>query len=206
MRRKLVNLLAAISLVMCLGAVAVGVRSFLVEDYFRYTSLSVPGEAEMRQADVEVSWCRGGIDFTFARWTASTSQQMEVSRKYAPSKGLSHDVLFSRHYPSKRNRGLDWTFERLGFGVGGWTRSPGRLGESYSSVSAIALILPLWFPALLFAILPALWLRRWRIVRRRTRLGLCQHCGYDLRATPGRCPECGTVVAAPDTAPSGNPL
>jgi hypothetical protein len=53
-----------------------------------------------------------------------------------------------------------------------------------------------WWPLILgFSLLPAARVFRTlrTRVRRRRRPGRCQQCGYDLRATPDRCPECGTI-------------
>jgi hypothetical protein len=57
-----------------------------------------------------------------------------------------------------------------------------------------AVAVPHWFAALVLS-LPAL-LRFGRFIRgrRRQRRGMCAGCGYDLRATPEKCPECGRVI------------
>jgi hypothetical protein len=61
--------------------------------------------------------------------------------------------------------------------------------------------------ALLPLVVVPVWLTRLCRRFRRPKLGLCAGCGYDLRASTGRCPECGRpiVPAAPavtDTAPA----
>ena len=74
--------------------------------------------------------------------------------------------------------GTDYGRRVLGFGGG---RAPS--GGRYVNI-------PFWFIAVACAAPTVLLLRaEWR--RRKSRPGTCPACGYDLRATPDRCPECG---------------
>jgi hypothetical protein len=49
-------------------------------------------------------------------------------------------------------------------------------------------------------LLPSAWawlfIRQQLVLRRRKVAGQCLMCGYDLCATPDRCPECGSVATS----------
>ena len=63
----------------------------------------------------------------------------------------------------------------------------------HTFLAAWRLSVPMWFLILMFAA-PAVLVGANRINGlRRLKSGFCRTCGYDLRATSDRCPECGTI-------------
>lgn len=82
----------------------------------------------------------------------------------------------------------------------GWKRFCGlKCVDSDGNTRLVAAVVPT--PALLALTLPPLLfgVRRVRRQRYRTKCGLCPACGYDLRHSTGRCPECGRVIDQPAT-------
>ena len=82
-----------------------------------------------------------------------------------------------------------------------YTLGNGRVGSWTFGVAV-----PHWFLVLIFSVPPAArWVLPWSRRRRRRwrqRCGLCLRCGYDLRASGGRCPECGARRDAGAAGPS----
>jgi hypothetical protein len=61
------------------------------------------------------------------------------------------------------------------------------------SAMGFSISLPNWLLAALIILLPLRTIWRHLKQQARSAKGLCRACGYDLRATPTRCPECGTI-------------
>jgi hypothetical protein len=77
-----------------------------------------------------------------------------------------------------------------------------------STQQRLRLLAPLWLVMLPLALALGFSARRIARVaraRRRRRAGLCPSCGYDVRATPQRCPECGFEDEG-NVAPASAPL
>jgi hypothetical protein len=90
-------------------------------------------------------------------------------------------------YPDDVYYGTRYSKRILGFGTAEqWPEYGGR----YVNV-------PHWVFVLAFAGMGFWFGRKWW-KRREKGSGRCGVCGYDMRATPQRCPECGTVTWKPE--------
>ena len=159
--RRVLNLLTALSLLLCVAAVALWIRSYYRSDGFGYAQRC--SEAE-RRSDYWVYSTRG-------RMTFITALLGLPDKEIGPfwNSGLPDDP---------------YRMEETGFYLLGWNLEQ---YPSYATVSA-----PHWALAMLLGVAPAAAaLTHFRRIRRQTR-DRCRSCGYDLRATPERCPECGS--------------
>ena len=169
MRGRLLNLVAAASLLLCAAVATLWVRGYWVSDEFGWAYHRADGSR------VALGLTSGGGGLGAAVVTV-------------PPLGLrSSGRLWRTHAPEYG--GTDWSsFGRGGLGF--------YIATHFSPATGVRVVggcVPAPLAFLATAALPALALRRSR--RRSKAPGLCPRCGYDLRATPDRCPECGSVPA-----------
>lgn len=89
------------------------------------------------------------------------------------------------------------------FGTSGVVRQA-RYNQGKAYLLA-ALLLPYWLVALVAGVIASVIIGSMAVANlksRNLRLGLCRMCGYDLRASPGRCPECGADPPGRPGAPA----
>ena len=80
-----------------------------------------------------------------------------------------------------------------------------HFGRGPSPDYGFGVTLPDWFVVAMAAALPGVRGLRRTLRRREPAPGTCAKCGYDLRATPERCPECGTGVRAESAVTDQSP-
>jgi hypothetical protein len=71
-----------------------------------------------------------------------------------------------------------------------------RGGGIFYRVTYHIVAIPYWIIVPPAAVLPILWLGARRRQRMRAKAGHCLSCGYDLRESRDKCPECGAAVTA----------
>jgi hypothetical protein len=177
--RSIFNALTVLSLILSMGIVVVWVRSYYVADYVTQIRAKTPDVTDSSAIRVG----RGGVLIAFGQ---SEDAKRGISRTETPQRWHWLQLPNPR-YPDVRS---ERSFGHFGLR---W----GKLTDVMIYLAGWWAVVPLWMPATLLILVPAIritaWVqRRWRIRKRRL-LGHCLVCGYDLRETPEMCPECGTA-------------
>jgi hypothetical protein len=186
MRPRLHNSLAALLLLLCVAVVGLWAVSHRVSVVVEH------GSGQYRDAGGYTAECRhctvddGSAFLVFIRPRHPTVPIRDVY----PPPGWHWAIDTAEPSPS-----ASWPTDGrvLGFRY----RDEDRRYTGAGSHRVIGLTVPLWPLALVTAAGPGVWVVRHVRRRRRIRGGLCPTCGYDLRGTPDRCPECSTTGPSP---------
>jgi hypothetical protein len=187
---RLFNLAAAVSLILCVATVAVWVRSYWRMDELRLRF----GESPASATYTSVFSSRGVLMFWARRTPAlpwfRTGQFLSGYERMATWAPQTAGSL----------RGMDGGTLEPSHVAPGW-QARTDVSAAWGTMPSVSVVMPHWIVFLVTAILPGVAI--YRIKRdtakarelRRVMRGACPKCSYDLRATPQRCPECGTVPA-----------
>ncbi|HEY2589363.1 MAG TPA: hypothetical protein VGI81_26695 [Tepidisphaeraceae bacterium] len=191
-RRRLLIFAMAASLVLAAAASLQWVRSYWFDEGARRGTAD--GEWDLLSA-------RGQIIYTQTLWIADDPPPPVIEWSWSQPRGRSlvggqdnsHWQLCN--FGSGSGDGGYRSIEVLGFLL-----KQQRFSEATpSTYEPLAVAVPYWAIVGLLLVAPAVGGTRWHRRRRPPRRvgeGRCSKCGYDMRATPNRCPECGPASAA----------
>jgi len=174
---------AVLSALLFVATCALWVRSYISSDALMFTTR---GSALKTYAIGSEHWRVVSLFSTMEFFGDANLLKDVYSRQIGGSQMTCTPARETPDLPS------DTTLNKIGFMC---DRQHLTLGQSEPKVEAryVFVSAPDWFLVLLTIPLPLRWLLVFARERRRLRLRLCRYCGYDLRATPDRCPECGAV-------------
>lgn len=189
MTRRLLKLLTALSLLLCVAVGVLWVRSYgrLDSVFCNYTSGT---DDRPHRTCFGASSSLGSACFSYLYDDADRALLNSYDDLLMFGRGWYHEFHSERRPETPRVPGaagiggVRWLFESQ--------HRPERVRR------AVVILVPYWLLALACGLAPATRLYRHR--SRRPRRGLCSQCGYDLRATPGRCPECGAAASLSEIA------
>ena len=195
MTRRLLNLLTVLSLLMCVAVCVLWVRSYRgcapsSHDHLLGRSwwlLSFNGWFMLDNTPaVDRAWRDQ------AAWLAEAQTQAELNGRWIREFPARPDKPRHPYGPNESSR--DATGAGARAEVETSAPAPPIRPQPTVPLHGTRRLVPHAIPAAIAVILPAIHLvGRYRAQRRQRRQSLCQcpACGYDLRATPDMCPECG---------------